>query len=313
MKMVDPPEAPSQAPTIFYIEQALLGSILVDNQALEQLRPLLKPEHFYDPLHARIFETMSQAFERGSFVPTPLTLNAAMKADPGLIGGVGGVAYLAGLALAAPALPNVRDYARILQDLAMRRRLAGFGGLLNGAALLDPSVPVSDTIAAAQAEMREIAAEAGGESQLAILDASKFHGQKVPAREEFVEGLIPRRAVTLLGGDGGTGKSLLALQLAVSARTGMDWAGRVVFGKVRFSTFRRKMMWTNCTAGWTQSWPRNPRTSRRWTACTSCPWWDRTRSWLRRPHVARWSRPRSTIRLKPSCVSWRPYWSFWTR
>src|ERR1700722_11562052 len=108
------------------IEQALLGAILVDNQALERVGALIKPDHFYDPLHARIFETMTQAFERGSFVLTPLTLHAAMKADPGLIE-VGGVAYLAGLTSAAPAMPNVRDYARILHDLAVRRSLIRIG------------------------------------------------------------------------------------------------------------------------------------------------------------------------------------------
>ena len=57
---------------------------------------------------------------------TPLTLHAAMKADPGLIE-VGGTAYLAGLASAAPAMPNVRDYARILHDLAVRRSLIRIG------------------------------------------------------------------------------------------------------------------------------------------------------------------------------------------
>src|ERR1700761_6395647 len=108
------------------IEQALLGSLLVDNQALERVSALIKPDHFYDPLHARIYETMAQAFERGSFVLTPLTLHAAMKADPGLVE-VGGVAYLASLVSAAPALPNVRDYARILHDLAVRRSLIHIG------------------------------------------------------------------------------------------------------------------------------------------------------------------------------------------
>ena len=44
-----------------------------------------------------------------------------MKADPGLVE-VGGHGYLAGLAQAAPALPNVRDYARILHDLACAPR-----------------------------------------------------------------------------------------------------------------------------------------------------------------------------------------------
>jgi replicative DNA helicase len=119
-------EAYRHVPYDVEVEQALLGAILVDNQALERVQALIRPEHFYDPLHARIFETMSLAMERGSFALTPLTLHAAMKADPGLIE-VGGTAYLAGLAQAAPALPNVRDYARILHDLAVRRSLIRIG------------------------------------------------------------------------------------------------------------------------------------------------------------------------------------------
>ena len=119
-------EAYRHVPYDIEVEQALLGAILVDNQALERVASLLKAEHFYDPLHARLFETMSLAVERGSFVLTPLTLHAAMKADPGLIE-VGGTAYLAGLVQAAPAMPNVRDYARILHDLAVRRSLIRIG------------------------------------------------------------------------------------------------------------------------------------------------------------------------------------------
>jgi replicative DNA helicase len=119
-------EAYRHVPYDIEIEQALLGAILVDNQAIERVSSQLKPEHFYDPLHQRLFEAMILNSERGSMVLTPLTLHAAMKADPGLIE-VGGHAYLAGLAEAAPALPNVRDYARILHDLAIRRSLIRIG------------------------------------------------------------------------------------------------------------------------------------------------------------------------------------------
>ena len=108
------------------VEQALLGAILVDNQAIERVSTLLKSEHFYDPLHQRLYEVMLLSAERGGMVITPLTLHAALKADPGLIE-VGGLAYLANLAQAAPALPNVRDYARILHDLSIRRGLIHIG------------------------------------------------------------------------------------------------------------------------------------------------------------------------------------------
>ncbi len=108
------------------VEQALLGAILVDNQAIERVSALLKAEHFYDPLHQRLFEAMQTSFEKGGMVITPLTLHALMKADPGLQE-VGGKDYFANLALAAPALPNVRDYARILYDLSVRRALIHIG------------------------------------------------------------------------------------------------------------------------------------------------------------------------------------------
>ena len=101
-------EAYRHVPYDIEIEQALLGAILVDNQALERVAGTLKPEHFYDPLHQRIYELMASQADRGGMVITPLTLHAAMKADPGLME-VGGHGYLAGLAQAAPAMPNVRD------------------------------------------------------------------------------------------------------------------------------------------------------------------------------------------------------------
>jgi replicative DNA helicase len=126
-------EAYRHVPYDIEVEQALLGAILVDNRALESVSTLLRAEHFYDPLHQRLYEAMSAAFERGGMVVTPLTLHASLKSDPGLQE-VGGHAYLAGLAQAAPALPNVRDLARILADHALRRSLIRIGeDIVNGA------------------------------------------------------------------------------------------------------------------------------------------------------------------------------------
>ena len=114
-------DAPRQVPYDVDIEQALLGAILVDNYSLERVSNTLKAEHFYDPLHQRLYDAIERMWARGHAV-TPLTLKAAMEQDTGLAE-VGGHAYLISLARAAPALPNVKDYARILADLAMRREL----------------------------------------------------------------------------------------------------------------------------------------------------------------------------------------------
>jgi len=70
------------------------------------------------------------------------------------------------------------------------------------------------------------AVEGAGESDDDFFrTGSELHGRPVPPREWLVPELIPMHTVTLLGGDGGTGKSLLALQLAVAAATGKRWLG----------------------------------------------------------------------------------------
>jgi replicative DNA helicase len=118
-------ELQRQLPYDVDVEQALLGAILVDNYSLDRASRILKPEHFYDPLHQRLFTAMERMWTSGHIV-TPLTLKAAMEQDPGLAE-VGGQTYLVNLARAAPVIPNVKDYARILVDLAMRRALISVG------------------------------------------------------------------------------------------------------------------------------------------------------------------------------------------
>jgi replicative DNA helicase len=118
-------EAPRQVPYDVDIEQALLGAILIDNYSLERVSSTLKAEHFYDPLHHRLYGAIERMWSKGHVV-TPLTLKTVMEQDAGFAE-VGGQAYLVSLARAAPALPNVKDYARILADLAMRRELIRIG------------------------------------------------------------------------------------------------------------------------------------------------------------------------------------------
>ena len=62
----------------------------------------------------------------------------------------------------------------------------------------------------------------------AFYSAASLKDKPVPARESLVPDLVPQKTVTLLGGDGGTGKSLLALQLCVAVATGTAWLGRPV-------------------------------------------------------------------------------------
>lgn len=72
-------------------------------------------------------------------------------------------------------------------------------------------------------------------SSLNVVSLADFEGTPVPERRWIVEGLVPDRTVTDLSGDGGTGKSLLALQLAIAMSAGRGWLGYVpVAGRVLY-------------------------------------------------------------------------------
>ena len=63
---------------------------------------------------------------------------------------------------------------------------------------------------------------------LPIIDPRDWHGKPIPEREWFVEGMIPHRTVTLFSGDGGSGKTQVALQMIVSSALQTTWLGKTV-------------------------------------------------------------------------------------
>lgn len=116
------------APTIphnFEAEQALLGSILVSNATYHRVSEFLKPEHFTDPLHGRLFDSVSRLIERGQVV-SPVTLRTYAERDEGLQN-AGGVDYIARLASASVQVIDAVAYAKLVTDLYLRRRLIEIG------------------------------------------------------------------------------------------------------------------------------------------------------------------------------------------
>lgn len=118
-------EAYRQAPHNIEVEQALLGAILVNNEALYQIADSLLPEHFYEPLHGKIFEAIKRHNDRG-LIANPTTLKHYFEQDEALKE-IGGGSYLAKLAGAAVAVINVSEYSALLHDLAQKRALISIG------------------------------------------------------------------------------------------------------------------------------------------------------------------------------------------
>jgi replicative DNA helicase len=101
-------------------EQALLGAILVNNEAFERVAGFLLPEHFCEGVHHRIFEAASDLIRSGRRAD-PVTLKNHFDQD-GALAEIGGPAYLARLAAAATTIINTEEYGRLVYELAMRRR-----------------------------------------------------------------------------------------------------------------------------------------------------------------------------------------------
>ncbi len=113
------------APHNIEAEQALLGAILVNNEALYRVSDFLEPAHFFEPIHQSIFQIARELVRAGK-IATPVTLKTFLDATVD-IGGLTVSQYLARLAAEATTIINAQDYGRTIYDLAIRRSLITVG------------------------------------------------------------------------------------------------------------------------------------------------------------------------------------------
>ena len=106
-------------------EQQLLGAILTNNDTYDRVSAIVGAQHFYDPVHSRIYEVAAARIAKNALA-SPVTLKAFLEDDEGLKE-LGGPAYLARLAGAAISSFAARDYAQMIYDLAIRRELIRLG------------------------------------------------------------------------------------------------------------------------------------------------------------------------------------------
>ena len=158
-------------------EQQLLGAILTNNDLFDRVASIVRADHFYDPVHARIFETASARIAKNNLA-SPVTLKAFMEDDTGLAE-LGGPAYLVRLAGAAISSFAVRDYAEMIYDLAIRRELITVGNdIAAKAARVDVDSEPKEQIVDAEQKLYALAeqgqTEQGFQSFLtAVTDAVK--------------------------------------------------------------------------------------------------------------------------------------------
>ncbi|MCK5550384.1 MAG: replicative DNA helicase, partial [Hyphomicrobiaceae bacterium] len=109
-----------QAPHNLEAEQALLGAILVNNEAMDRVSSFLEPQHFFDPLHQQIFDTTSKLIHAGKQA-TPITLRTFFENAEPISPTLTVPQYLGTLAATATTIINAEEYGRTGYDLATRR------------------------------------------------------------------------------------------------------------------------------------------------------------------------------------------------
>jgi len=141
-------------------EQQLLGAILTNNDIFERIVAIVRAEHFFDPVHGRIFAAAAQRIQKGALA-SPVTLKAFLEGDEGLrlLGGPGYLARLAGGAISTYA---ARDYAQLVRDLSLRRELVGLGrDIADRAARVEVEGEAREQIVEAEQRLYRLA-ETGG-------------------------------------------------------------------------------------------------------------------------------------------------------
>src|SRR5438093_2203598 len=229
------------APHNIEAEQALLGAILVNNDALYRVSDFLEPQHFFEPIHAQIYD-ISRSLIRTGKLASPVTLKTFLPADID-VAGLTLTQYLARLAAEATTIINAVDYGRTVYDLAIRRELINIGeDMVNVAFDAPVDFAPGDQIEDAERrlyELAEVGRYGGGfqKFETALTTAvdmaarayqreGKLSGLATGLRDldSRMGGLQPSDLI-IVAGRPGMGKTALATNIAYNvART---WRGEV--------------------------------------------------------------------------------------
>ncbi len=208
-------------------EQALLGALLVNNKAFERVSDFLAPEHFVDPVHARIYEAIARRIERGQLADA-VTLKAELEND-GLLEEVGGTAYLAQLVSAMVGVINAGEYGRAIHDAYLRRALIEIGEEIVNRAFGDAEgMDGMAQIEAAEQQLFEIATRGAADQTFVPFEAALTRAIDAAERAFRSKGGVSGLATGFRGLDEKMG-GLHASDLIVLA-------GRPGMGKTAFAT-----------------------------------------------------------------------------
>lgn len=192
------------SPNLFDLdaEQAVVGSLMLDGDAIHRVASILQPEDFYRGRHGQVYRAALTLLRAGRPIDL-VTLSDELERE-GLLAQVGGRSHLAELQERTPTATNVADYANIVRERAeARRELRRLEG--QAEAIRQGHGHVSTGAGVARQDGR-------------------FMSEVAPEVVDWLwYGRLARGKVTMIDGDPGQGKSVLTLDMAARVTTGTPW------------------------------------------------------------------------------------------
>ena len=123
----------NKQPSNLEAEQALLGSVLVNNDIIDEISNIINANTFYDPAHVKIYEVIESLNNKG-MIANPITLKNFFEKD-NMLNEVGGTEYLVKLTRFSGSTKQAVDYAKIIHEMYLRRELVQISDKLSSETL----------------------------------------------------------------------------------------------------------------------------------------------------------------------------------
>lgn len=224
------------------VESSLLGAMLLSREAIADAVELVAPDDFYKPSHGHIYEAITALYSAGE--PVDVVTVAAELQRVELLDAIGGSGSLLSMQAATPAVSNAGRYARIIEELALLRRLIGVAGEI---AELGYEIPedVTKVVDMAESLVFDVAQRRVTDTLAPIRDLLGLHLDRLEALyergdaitgvpsgyhdlDELLSGLQPN-ALYVIGARPAMGKAL-ALDTPIPTPTGWTTMGALAVG-----------------------------------------------------------------------------------
>ncbi len=230
-----------EIPSNVEAEQHLLGSVLVNNDIIDEIANIINSEKFYDPIHIKIYEVIENLNNKG-MIANPITLKNYFEKNQGL-DDVGGVEYLVRLTRFSSSVKQAIDYAKIVHENFVKRELIQISNQIKDDSINSEDDKSSDLIIEDAEKLLFDLAERGSFSQSFVkfnlaLDQSINMAEQAMKNDQGIVGVptgltdldeklggLHKSDLVIIAGRPSMGKTALATNIAYHAAKNIQLEG----------------------------------------------------------------------------------------